>query len=311
MGVSFLFIFAATVWRTSRDALQLAMFTVIAAFMSLLNPWGLDYWRFIFDALALSRPRINEWDAVPLFSPIGVMIVVCTLLILLGRDKRGYVSRDEIWRLSFLGFSLCIAFTHLRLVAAYFTVVAAFFSPELAAGTFRLLAVTGKWRAIIADVFRWMFQGGLALAVCCLLFQVVAVKPSLNYDAFPVEAMDWLWKNGYGGRLMIGFNEGSFGLWRGYPRVLVSLDGRYEEVYQQEVVEKMRCAILPDCAGGEAAFRAVNPELALVRASKSPQWISSRYDVLYRDESFELYGAPGLQKKFPEAANRPLWEPSF
>ncbi|MCK7527911.1 MAG: hypothetical protein MZV64_65070 [Ignavibacteriales bacterium] len=52
---------------------------------------------------------------------------------------------------------------------------------------------------------------------------------------YPAKAIEFIKINNLKGNLLVPFNWGSYAFWKLYPRCLVSIDGRFEEVYPNEV----------------------------------------------------------------------------
>jgi hypothetical protein len=85
----------------------------------------------------------------------------------------------------------------------------------------------------------------LVLAINLLMgYRIVKEKPlSLHIPAapgpeifyYPVGAVDFIKKNGLGGRIVSQFEWGEYLIWELYPHGPVGFDGRYETVYPAEV----------------------------------------------------------------------------
>ena len=55
---------------------------------------------------------------------------------------------------------------------------------------------------------------------------------------YPLGAVDYLAANQFQGKLVTDFDAGAYVTWKLYPRVLVSLDGRYEAAFKPGVMEE-------------------------------------------------------------------------
>ena len=64
------------------------------------------------------------------------------------------------------------------------------------------------------------------------------MPPTKHYsDAYyPIGAVEYLKENRFSGNLMTPFHIGSYVSWEMYPDVKVSLDGRYEVAYQENIM---------------------------------------------------------------------------
>ena len=59
----------------------------------------------------------------------------------------------------------------------------------------------------------------------------------IDYRRFPVGSMEFIKQNGLSGNLATAFDWGSYASWKLHPRCKVMLDGRYEEVFPNDVFD--------------------------------------------------------------------------
>jgi hypothetical protein len=93
--------------------------------------------------------------------------------------------------------------------------------------------------------------------------------------------------NNLEGKLLVHFNEGSYVLWRGYPDLLISSDGRYEEVYPKSTFDTAMQAYAKAPSIRLPALAKLGPDYILVCKSSTPQLHDSDYPEqwsrLYQD----------------------------
>jgi hypothetical protein len=71
----------------------------------------------------------------------------------------------------------------------------------------------------------------------------ISVLPSASFNVlapvglYPVRECDVLSRSGSSGNAVVPFDWGSYVAWRLYPKVKVSMDGRYEETYPENTFE--------------------------------------------------------------------------
>ena len=73
--------------------------------------------------------------------------------------------------------------------------------------------------------------------VCVRFLPKASARPVTPPEFYPVRAVDLLVRAQAHGNLAVPFRWGSYAMWRLYPRIKVSLDGRYEETYPDETFE--------------------------------------------------------------------------
>jgi len=301
---------AAAAASIRRDRFPIELWICLAAcvLVTLVNPYGLDYWRYLAAALVMDRPAIVEWGPLPLSSFWGILAIVFLLLFASGSLRADPRPPPEAWALA--GVSFLAAVSSRRFLSIFVLTVAVYGTPSV--------------RAIVAPLRRRLPEGGprwraVKLAAVVVVF-VVAIQQTverigefarggLDFERFPVEAVAWLETHGRGD-LLVHFNHGSYALWRLFPRYRVSVDGRYEEVYPQETVETVMTALDPGSEGHAEALRQVDPDYILVEGDGSgfgPDW----HTVYSDDRSSILSREPEPPPRDPDARERPMWVPGF
>jgi hypothetical protein len=201
-------------------------YPLAAAFLaaSLLTPYGLEYWRYLGGALLMPRPEILEWRAADLIGA-GDLHIQCALLLtailLWGRRPRP----AQLAALAGAAVASCL---HLRFAPFLGMVIAVTLGPS--------------WESIFRDR-----RHGLALPAMVFALSLVGLGGAVAFlrrdlslemrvppDRFPVAAVDRL--RSETGNLAVFFNWGEYALYHLYPAVLVSIDGRYETVYPDDIV---------------------------------------------------------------------------
>ena len=122
-------------------------------------------------------------------------------------------------------------------------------------------------------------------------------KPASEEDRFlifyPVDAVNFIKKQGLTGKIVTKFEWGEYLIWELYPQSLVAFDGRYETVYPTEVEEKFT-EFLNACPRWGDFLKDYPPDLILLDRrmqvaeliGKEPQW-----RLIYEDDSCVLFSA--------------------
>lgn len=236
LGATGVFACEALLRRRHRVILLSTLAAMLAA--TLLNPWGARYWVYLIPALLHDRPEIVEWQPLPLLrmdSFIGfrisfVLVVIAALMA--ARELRARLSPAEAVMLAltaYLGWSS-------RRHAPFFGIAALAFAPPLVESA--LLGLRSRLPAGATRAFR-PIHGVVILYALAFL----AARERFGGESgsrvlapvgfYPVRETDLLMYSGARGTLAVPFRWGSYALWRLYPRILVSIDGRYEETYPE------------------------------------------------------------------------------
>lgn len=277
-------------WRGFAQLTGLAL----AAFgTSILNPFGLDYWRYLATALAMPRPEIVEWRAVVPSLDFQVLLAIGLVLLLLV-----FGGKLKLERFAVLAAVALASVAHVR------------FAPFL--GLCMLAFLPGSFETVLeragaAFPRRWL--PSVVPLVAMLLLQALAVVGLLTAwthrdasltmrvpeDRYPVAAVKRLQSEPRGARLAIYFDWGEYALYHLYPEHRVSIDGRYETVYDDEVV-KANWDFTAAAAGSELFLSRYGATHALYPVtSGAAGWLERAPDWrrVSSDELFVLYESTG------------------
>jgi hypothetical protein len=266
----------ATLARGTPDARVVRTIVTVCALhvpAALVNPFGLELWRFFAETLSVPRMEIGEWQPLS-FTNLGDVLGVAALAamgLLLVRSRRPH----DLVHL-FLMLALTVGATGARRhLALALLGVAILGAPHVAS------ALTGAMPAA-AGRRRFGVVPAAALATTLLLWGVgltragcIVVEPG----TVPQAAVGYLKASGAEGRLAVLFDWGSYAIWHLAPRLRVSIDGRREAVYSPAQLEE-NAAFLYGQAGWRAALDRDAVDLALVsrrfavhdRLGAEPDW---------------------------------------
>jgi hypothetical protein len=231
-----------------RPFLPYVVIFALSAIATLVNPYGIKYWSYMFYAITMPRPEISEW--APLFrSPwTGLRLVELTyyasviaftlLLMVWGKWQ-------DITASLALGVTLYQGLAHSRHIVFFMILVGAYMPVMVAAFVQKVV----KWPDSPRLRYRleWGFTILFVLPLTVLQFYKFANNhpftlrtPSCQVKAedpvcYPVAAIDYIRAHNLSGKLLISFNWGEYALWRLYPLCKVALDGRYETVYPESL----------------------------------------------------------------------------
>lgn len=237
-----------------------------AALASLVNPYGIRYWGYLASALPMARPGIAEWKPgyPDLHVQIGAAVVVAALVAGRSLDRRHLVI---------LAGTLGAALLHVRF--APFLGLAAIASLPIA-----VEAAFKRRRAPHALALMLLLQAsalvGILVGYGARALNLAIAVPETRY---PVRAVSRLEASGASGDIAVYFNWGEYVLYRLHPRFRVSIDGRYETVYPDEIATMNR-----ELANGtsDRLLTSYPPDFALY-----PQR-SGAAEILARSHDFEL-----------------------
>ncbi len=247
-------LYAAGELLSRRRFLPYVLAGAASGLVTLINPYGLEYWTYMVDALTMPRPEIEEWWSV--FKALHYGVNTLSMRLFLGFAVLGAVlilwnrGRDRTAALV-LAATGYMAASHLRHIIFYCLALGALASPFLA----------DIWESLK----RWSWFRERAGLIAAGFLAVVIVLPLRSFpeyfDAFyikgsplrlramthaevegwpiyyPVEALRFMKEQGLTGNILPQFSWGEYCIWELFPESRVSMDGRYETVYPPEVHE--------------------------------------------------------------------------
>lgn len=210
--------------------------TAAAAAATLLTPYAASFHAYLIPALLHPRPRITEWGPMPLlgwdaFTGFRIAFAL-SLLILIAAWKRldPGTRKGTLPGLLLLALTAFAAWQHRR-HAPFFGLAAAAALPVYLQALLTSIPTATRSRLVPALA--------LSLALGVTGFMAIKVLPELPTQVlapvglFPVRECDILARAGVSGNLVVPFDWGSYAAWRLHPRIRVSIDGRYEEVFPE------------------------------------------------------------------------------
>jgi hypothetical protein len=306
---------AAEMWRRKRWQLPATIFALSVA-ATAFNPYGFGtYWGYILSALSMHRTSISEWspvwrDSVTFWSTLPFAIAVAWGMWL----RRG---RVDLWHAFLLAFATYSGFRHIRLVAFMMITYGVFALPLFSLVLSRIKEHAARRFVLVERAASLCIALGLPLVLGSECIRLLAAPFSLDYSIYPVSVCNWL-RNTQppGQRVLVDFNGGSLALWRLYPHSLISIDGRYEEVYPAEVETLVARAFEFGTEEGKAALAIVGPTFIIARKTRSAAEIERElgapWRAVYEDERFAGFStSAAVSPNAPLPPIPPMWKPLF
>ncbi len=249
-GIGLILIYAFGEMFNRKNSLKYFRILALILLVTLINPYGMDLWSYIIEASLMPRPYIKEWTSISLSGPfhvfggikihvlVGFMIFVLLtfasgIKLFLQREKPDWTKIILVIVLLYLGvkhqrhtefFTLAVSGLFYHRYVNLFSAVDGFIKNKLNGKTYQI------WKAIEYG-FGYFLLGAICIYVIPKLSNSMIVNPS-NY---PVGSLEFIKQNNISGNLATKFEWGSYALWKLYPRCKVLIDGRYEEVYSNEI----------------------------------------------------------------------------
>ena len=256
--------------RPGGGALVLVWVASVAA--TLVNPYGTGLWSFLRETVGLSRTGIADWQPLldlpaVAIAPSAIMAVVAVLA--LAKARR---AADPAYVLIVL--ALVVGALRISRIDAFFGIaVIMLLGPYLgrvrAAGS---TEVTAAGRALA----RWPVALGAAGALAIALAAAsVSTASCIRVDGEPeAESVAYLKRHAPESKVLTYFDWGEYAIWHLAPGLRISMDGRRETVYSDELFQQ-HLRLYEDKPGATALVGRLRPDLV---------WLPAELDVVKRLE---------------------------
>lgn len=287
------------VWEARKDAhrrrewLFLAAILLASVAATLVNPYGIGYWRYVLYAVTLPRPAITEWG--PIWSQNAIVLtcylsaVAIPAVAWLGSSRRGAIAETASFMI--VAYLASRHARHLPFVVIMGAVVLARHWPDCQKGLAKWFAGhAGSGVSLPARFGLALLTLAAVLGGTTKLTREVAAAGTeglltVRADFYPVAAVSFLRKEGIAGNLFCDFSWGEYCLWHLGPQSRVFCDGRYETVYPHEI---SRLALSPLTSDDDrrAVVEQFPTEILLVQAEAPfTAWLGLRpeFAEIYHD----------------------------
>jgi hypothetical protein len=279
--------------RNHRQAIGWILLYVVTMAATLLNPYGVALWRFLAMTVRASRPDISEWQPFSFHEPAIMWVSVLVPVLAVGGLAWGKTKslRAETWAVACL---LILAGLRVSRVAPLVApAVLVLLSPQIAA----------RWGAKgrlprVSTAAMLVFAIPVLTAVAAVRAPVAAAVRCLTInDSWAPDRQAAGYLAGAHGRLWVAFDWGEYAIWHFGPKLRVSIDGRRETVYSDDIIRWHRAFELGD-PGAQARFSQIGPEYVWLRSDrlKPRDWLETNG---YRLEALTSLSFVAVRRDLP------------
>jgi hypothetical protein len=197
---------------------------------TLVNPYGIDLMTFLLRTATVQRPEITEWQPLALASTLGLTYVVVLAISCVGLVFSTERRRPLI--LVLFGITALLPWMSVRHLPLFYIAALVFVGDHVASAWGRAMPAKSSDRPVP------MWFGSLLIAVAALLLIAVATQnPQRIVIAgdYPVGPIALLKQSDVAGHLSVPFAWGEYSIWHLGPQIKVSMDGRRETIYANDV----------------------------------------------------------------------------
>lgn len=304
---------------------------IVASLLVGVNPYGYRFVPFIIAAVLHPRTMISEWAPLDPLAPsnYGIMLFLAAGAVAIASGRHRLPLRQLPPRI----------FPALGLLLTTLFLIAGFRSRRLIPfALFTLVVFGGPYFTAFWEHLRQRRESLTSLIRAALVLTITMAAgaglgwsgqsaPSYQLDIrdYPARAVNWLRNITLPGKVLVSFNDGSFALWRLFPKMLISVDGRYEELYPDTTINMNYDAL--NISPGEShtlAMGTLDPDYIMVCQASSffafhnvkkfgPHWREIYTDeqcrILAKNGSPHATQIPAVGSAAWNTPEAPLWQP--
>ena len=211
--------------------------TMLAAFsVTFINPYGAKLWYYLIPALTLKRIYISEWLPMPwrvsdAFVAFRIFFAMTVFTLFMGWKSVKW--KKYIPELSILIITAYLALLHRRHAPFFGLAAAAFLGPyiEGALGGSVIARYNTFSKVIKPMTAVVIIYAGISFLTAWRVLPYVTFQVLAPVGAYPVREADILMRANAEGNLVNPLAWGNYLMWRLYPRIKISMCGRYEAIY--------------------------------------------------------------------------------
>ena len=313
-GVGILFLYGIGEFLNKKPCKKyfIALFFVCLVF--LINPWGVDYIKFIIESSYLDRSWIAEWQS-PFATSIKFhlfykVFLICSFLcygykIYLKKLNYELIDKTKLIILIILAFLSIKYVKH----SGLFIVVYSIFLYEDFYFIYNYLMdklrkylqlndIVSRYLTYFKEIFIYF------LVYIYSFFVILTVPVKYSYFAstlanYPVQPLRFLELNNIEGRIFSAFYNGSFIAYKYYPKLKIFMDGRQEQVYSSEIFDESMFFLNWLGNYPESAITRIRPDIILVEKSwRCVEHLEKNPDFkrVYSDNKYNIYLRNNIQK---------------
>jgi len=240
-GLGLIVIYIVGEFLNKKEIKKYIYFLIPTVLVLAINPWGLDYLSFLANAVSMKRPDVIEWwglfSKFYLYKYMMLKFFMLTLLItkLVETKSFSYKKMDKT-KVLILAATLFLAVSHVKLIPFFVITATCFLYDDFYTVLDKITGKINKNFFLLKEVIVYLFITTFILTT----INAKAFEPIVNENKYPIKEIEFIKINQLKGKLLINFGLGSYASYKLYPDNLIFMDGRYEEVYNNDMVPMMK-----------------------------------------------------------------------
>jgi hypothetical protein len=274
---------------------------VAAGLATLCNPYGIHMLAFLFETVRPDRADIVEWQPVTKLPAIALVLWLVPTAVALAAvwRRRGVLPVSSIAIVVMLG----IASFRVARVVSFYAVAVGFLLAPYARST--AIVLTQPVRRTIRE---WRGAAIVYLSIVSCSVALLGRRVTMDGSWLPEpEAAAYVSTHRLHGNMFTWFNYGEYAIWHFWPAIRVSIDGRRETVFTEELRAAHR-RIYDNAPEALDDISRLNPDyvwlpvdLPVIKRLEAAGWV-----LLFRGRRSTILGHSGATMVAAAAAPIPI-----
>lgn len=296
---------------------------VLSCLALFINPYGPKYVLFLIKATTMPRPFITEWKST--FHPryansylrfkFFLLVMLLTIALKSIREKIDFNNIDKTKAL-LLGVTAILSIQHIKHQPFFVIAAAAFLYDDFYTIYNSLITGIRKKNNITSDIFIKYFVSlkeilvyGSILLVCLVTFTMTTPVIKISQALYPIYPIEFVKINNLKGNLFIGFEFAGYAGYKLYPDNLIAIDGRYEEVYYDDLLESTKRFHLVETKNWDEVIKKYKTDIIILEKSYpayKKMFQNKRWSLIFDDKYFGVFIPSDKVKKtykYPSASD--------
>lgn len=268
-----------------------------------INPWGFEYLGFLFKATTMSRENVVEWWG--LFSKeftlkfikfkvfASILLFVESGVIIKQLIDKSF-KFDKI-KFIVLAVTLFLGFQHVKLIPFAVITLCCFLYDDFYTAFNGITKNVFNNIAVVKDTFVYI----IILFFAVVNINAKAFRPLADFSGYPLVEIEFIKLNNLKGNLFIGFGYGSYASYKLYPNNKILIDGRYEEVYYDDLTELLKNFYLIK-PGWDEMLKKYPPDIMVIEKFYPVYFAilkKKEYRPIFEDKSFIVFIKSNIPKR--------------
>ncbi|MDD3013155.1 MAG: hypothetical protein PHC34_05580 [Candidatus Gastranaerophilales bacterium] len=308
-GLGLLLIYGIGEFLNKKPCIKYFIVLIPSVLITLINPYGINYWFYMAQAITMKRTIITEWLPTNLMGSIlswqryklVLLVSAISIIFTLIKNRPKYRELDKVKYLILL-VSLYLSLKYIKHqpflgIAAGCFLYHDFYNIFYTARDY-IVSVFGeigdkflRFIATVKDVILYTF---IFIAGSLLIYSN-SLKITVSDKTYPVGSIEFISQNHLSGNLLTVFHWGSYAFWKLYPECLIAYDGRYEEVYPDETVHKIRNFLFYSDKKSYDFIKKYNTDILVLEKN------TSSYVTMLKDKNWKLIFEDKISGVFVQA----------